>query len=1041
MKRAIEDSFPIVEINRLTVPERSAFKAIYQMHKWFARRASCVFRAILLGALKPLPTDEKGNPTKSGAQVIMDEFYKDHSEDPDTNGRVILDPFMGGGTTVVEALRLGCKVIGIDLNPVAWFIVKNEVGPVDIDELKAAFERLANRRVEWSGKTVRETLVDQYKAECPCCGNKDADIIYTFWVKSAICHNKLCPARSGDQGAEVPLFSDYIVAYKKPSIRYWPDVSCPKCGKTFDWEIEPAALVAHSKLMQEDPRTSAGEGRGNVRWTYGPGKSVCCPWCEQDVKPLPRSSRITRKGPRPERKKVPLTVLLCPHCESVWQWRGDLPESVSCPACKKAHNPQSGNVTEKAKFVCPTCGTQQAIIESVRRLPEELLLPTRPYAVEGYCSRCGNGDGNEESENSHLFVEPGENREPTSESKLDHLCLLTKRGGKFYKQVSALDLTRYQTACKAWEAVKAELPYPHQEIPLGEKTKSGLLAHHYRYWHQLFTGRQLICLATLLNAIQKEQNQRLREAMLLAFSNTLEANNTFTRNRPSRKSAGGTAAAGIFSRHDYQPKSTFSEQNVWGVMSGSNTFTRRMDILCDGLTFAGRPSDLRRREDEETFDEVISNERIDGRDAAVLHAADSRDVLTSHDGRYDFVVTDPPYSDNVNYAELADFFYVWLRLALARDYASFAPDTAPKAQEIIKNPTRGLSDEDFRVGLQSVFRLSREKLAEDGLLVFTFHHSEGSAWESLLLAICEGGWEVVCIYPVHAESEVSLHLMDKEGAISYDLIHVCKKRDATGTAELRSWAGIRQEIRQRAREEIRAIESGRYGNEPLAPTDVNIVLIGKCLELYSSHYGKIVDHEGNPMPLHAALEEIRMLVDQLTSAEQELPGELEDVDVLSYVYLTSLCSRGEVKSDEVHKATRGILEPDELLEAGLIIRGRANRGRTYEVKQPIERLPILRKKFGAGETRPQAELFSEDLSESIRPGVLFIDYVHFLLGFAETGESVMEWLERFRGRRGEIRVALEYMARKNKNFAGGAQRIIGLMDERTLFTRKEVADA
>ncbi|HUW35429.1 MAG TPA: helicase-related protein, partial [Planctomycetota bacterium] len=61
--------FPIVEINRLAVPERNSFKPIYQMHKWFARRASCVFRAILLGCLKPLPVDEHGNPTKSGAEV------------------------------------------------------------------------------------------------------------------------------------------------------------------------------------------------------------------------------------------------------------------------------------------------------------------------------------------------------------------------------------------------------------------------------------------------------------------------------------------------------------------------------------------------------------------------------------------------------------------------------------------------------------------------------------------------------------------------------------------------------------------------------------------------------------------------------------------------------------------------------------------------------------------------------------------------------------------------------------------------------------
>ena len=67
MKRAIEEDFPIVEINRLAVPERNGFKPVYQMHKSFAPRASCVFRAILLATFKPAGTD------------IMREFYEDHT--------------------------------------------------------------------------------------------------------------------------------------------------------------------------------------------------------------------------------------------------------------------------------------------------------------------------------------------------------------------------------------------------------------------------------------------------------------------------------------------------------------------------------------------------------------------------------------------------------------------------------------------------------------------------------------------------------------------------------------------------------------------------------------------------------------------------------------------------------------------------------------------------------------------------------------------------------------------------------------------------
>ena len=449
MKRAIEEFFPIVEINRLAVPERNAFKPIYQMHKWFARRASSVFRAILLASMKPAGTD------------IMEEFYKDHTNDSDTNGVKILDPFMGGGTTVIEALRLGCHVTGIDLNPVAWFIVKTEAEPVDINELKDAFRRL-EQRTTLSGRPLKEELLSHYKTECPCCGagREDADIIYSFWVKSAVCTNPNCRK-------EVPLFNNYIIAKKSPTIRYVPDHKCSNCKKEFDLDLEPASLIAENFMNVNNPRDSSGELRSHKRWALLDSltNKVTCPWCSEEN--CESGIEMLEK----KKKKVPLSVLLCPHCYSVWQYRGTLPDEVSCPACKKECDPNKGNIPSKGDFICPSCGTKDRIINSVRKLSQDQLLPTKLYALEGYCSECA---GYEKS----LLGE-------RKKAEVAHPCNIKKNNGKFFKRINPSDLKRYQDAEKRWEKEKDMLPYPKGMIPDGQETHR-LLEHHYLYWHQMF---------------------------------------------------------------------------------------------------------------------------------------------------------------------------------------------------------------------------------------------------------------------------------------------------------------------------------------------------------------------------------------------------------------------------------------------------------------------------------------------------------------------------------------------------------------------------
>jgi len=963
-----------------------------------------VFRAILLGSLKPAYRPD-GSPVD-----LMEEFYKDHTDDPDTKGMTVLDPFMGGGTTVVEALRLGCHVTGIDLNPVAWFIVKTEVEPVDLQALQEAFDRLAERPVAWNGgKPLRETLLDLYRTEVEP-GN-EADVIYTFWVKHAVCTAPTC-------GKEVPLFKDYIIARKTPSVRYNQDVTCPHCKKTFDWEIEVASLIAEPSLMVSAPRGSAGEGRPTQTWSYAPHPEkgiptkVQCPHCGEVGQPR-------RKQKKPKRKRVSLTVLFCPRCEAVWQWRGDVPDGeMTCPACGHSYDPHKGNVPEKGKFLC-RCGNKDKIIESIRRLPKDQRLPVRPYALQAYLP-SSNG---EQKDDPQGLMFAGQRCRPNAKNGRGPgpKTLLLPKSGKFFKRFSSSDQARLQQAEALWEKHKDTLPYPKSEIPRGAET-GRLIEHHYSHWHEMFFPRQLLALATLLEGIMEEGDEKLKEMLLCAFSNTLEGNNQFVRDIPSRSTPGGTPPAGIFARHDFQPKASGSEQNVWGTISGNNTFVSRMDVLKKGLEFRAQWHDV----DKEKVLDALTGP-VDADLFCESVTAGKRRALQ-------LIVTDPPYVGNVNYAELADFFHVWLRIALHKRYVCFAPEYTPKAEEIIENPSRGKTSKDFFENLGRGLNSLNDSLEENGLLAFTFHHTdtEGLIWEGLLQVLCSSGFEIVAIYPIHGEREASLHLMDKEN-VSYDLIHVCKKR--RGSPEGRSWAGLRQEVRKRAREELRAIEGGRYGKEPLNPSDVRLICIGKCLEVYSRHYGKVLDHEGRGFPLHAALQDIGTIVDQLVTRERPLPAELEDIDPLSYVWLRVLMEKKmEINVNDLNKALRGVqVSADDLKKAGLIIKGRTGRGRFFKVKQPEERLGALKERLEPASTPGKAQftLFDE-MNRPIEHAVDLVDVVHLLIGLAWAGESVVPWLERYAGLRPKLKAALSFVRDHRKDWKDYIDRILNLVEGKPL---------
>ena len=216
----------------------------------------------------------------------------------------------------------------------------------------------------------------------------------------------------------------------------------------------------------------------------------------------------------------------------------------------------------------------------------------------------------------------------------------------------------------------------------------------------MFLPRQLLALSTILESIFLENNQQIREKLLLCLSGTTDSNNEFTRYMAKRNSAGGQTAQGVFAGHDFRPKMTVCEQNVWGLSAGGiGTFVRRYWQSRKGVRFALNSSDVRYTEANgkriRSVREQDALYKPGAPNSVTLLCQSSVRIASLSAASVDIVITDPPYSDNVNYSELADFYYVWDRLGLKADYPHFAPEISPKEDEVITNAVRGKTDEDF----------------------------------------------------------------------------------------------------------------------------------------------------------------------------------------------------------------------------------------------------------------------------------------------------------------------------------------------------------
>ena len=458
-------------------------------------------------------------------------------------------------------------------------------------------------------------------------------------------------------------------------------------------------------------------------------KQVDCPACGTAVDLF--SSRVFARHAYPERH--PGAQCVCPACGEVNACRYDAAEAT-CVACSERFDPRTGPASGQ-KATCPNCSQRFAIAKA---------------------TRMGNGPP------AHRLY-----------AKL----VLAPDGRKVYAMTTEADRHLYEKA--RMKLAERRDAFPQVRIEPGYNTNQAL-GYNYRHWHEMFNDRQLLCLSILAERIRQIPDPIVRELFTCLFSGVLEFNNMFA----SYKGEGTGAVRHMFAHHVLKPERVPLEANVWGTPKSSGSFfTMFKGRIGRALEYAGNPFELRVRTDGRrrrtekvyglsrplAFDIATDLRAFDeGRQVYLSCGDSSRTDL--HSGSVDAVVTDPPFFDNVHYSQLADFFHVWQRHILGTQGCEDTQTTRSEAE--VQNADVAA----FAERLAGVWAEAHRVLADDGVLVFTYHHSRAEGWHSVLHALVAAGFGITAVCPIKAEMSVAMPKRQAREPIDLDIIVVCRKR-------------------------------------------------------------------------------------------------------------------------------------------------------------------------------------------------------------------------------------------------------------------------
>ena len=367
----------------------------------------------------------------------------------------------------------------------------------------------------------------------------------------------------------------------------------------------------------------------------------------------------------------------------------------------------------------------------------------------------------------------------------------------------------------------------------------------------LFTKRQLTVISCLSDLIKSAREKVLQDlsssgkycsepemyantvAMYLTFAldKVIDRSSTIARWDPTPTQSG---VINTFSRHALPMTWDFAESNPIGNASGN--FVSGCDLVA----------------------KVVEKLPANLQAFSVQADAAKQDISSQK-----VISTDPPYYDNIGYADLSDFFYVWMRRTL-KDYFPnvFSTMAVPKEQELIATPFRHQSKKDAETFFLEGMTRAIHNMAEKGnsafpvTIYYAFKQSdtkEGSTastgWETFLEAVIRAGFSIDGTWPMRTELANRM-IGSGTNALASSVVLVCKKRE--GTAESVSRRQFQRELREEMPRALEAMIGGSSGASPIAPVDLAQAAIGPGMAIFSK-YQAVLNQDGSKMSVHDAL--------------------------------------------------------------------------------------------------------------------------------------------------------------------------------------------